>query len=271
MQLIFSHQSNSSLLNESCDPTAAQIENGSTVHHHHIGDVEVLKKLNHNGQCVGNFNNNFLTNNNNMNNNNNNNHKSDTSNNNDHKSGQCIELKAATAATATAIKTATTTNATCSATKSINRSDDENVAVIRHEIDIEGDVDVDDDDVEDDGGGGGGGTGTGVDGDVIETDTRSSSKSNFSNIDVECERDERKPNVKSFSGIMQSVAQDSSSSGWISCSSPTDKLINNDAAIIYTNCGAGDAAITHSPASNNGCNLMVNNFKKEVSHSSSFF
>lgn len=206
-----------------------------------------------------------------MNNNNNNNHKSDTSNNNDHKSGQCIELKAATAATATAIKTATTTNAACSATKIINRSDDENVAVIRHEIDIEGDVDVDDDDVEDDGGGGGGGTGTGVDGDVIETDTRSSSKSNFSNIDVECERDERKPNVKSFSGIMQSVAQDSSSSGWISCNSPTDKLINNDAAIIYTNCGAGDAAITHSPASNNGCNLMVNNFKKEVSHSSSFF
>lgn len=206
-----------------------------------------------------------------MNNNNNNSivhksHKGDTSNNNDHKSGQCIHGTGQATTAATAIKTATTTNAACSA-KNINRSDDENVAVIRHEIDIEGDVDVDadDDDVEDDVGGGGGDGGGGGGGDVNETDTRSSSKSNFSNIDVECERDERKPNVKSFSGIMQSVAQDSSSSGWISCGSPTDKLINNDAAIIYTNCGAGDTAVTHPPASNNGSNLMVNNFKKEVS------
>lgn len=211
---------------------------------------------------MSNFNNNFLTNNNNMNNNSivHKNHKSDTSNNNDHKSGQCVELKTA-AAVASATKTATA-NAACSAKKT-NRSDD-GVAVIRHEIDIEGDIDVDDDDndgVEDDGdvvGGGGG--------DVNETDTRSSSKSNFSNIDVECERDERKPNVKNFSGIMQSVAQDSSSSaGWISCSSPADKLMHSDATtMIYTNCGTGDTTTTHPPA-NNGCNLMVNNFKKEVS------
>lgn len=209
---------------------------------------------------MSNFNNNFLTNNNNMNNNNNNNnsivhksHKIDTSNNNDHKSGQCIELKTTAAAAVTKTAATPTTNAACSV-KNINRSDDD-VAVIRHEIDIEGDIDVDDvddDDNVEDGG------------DVNETDTRSSSKSNFSNIDVECERDERKPNVKNFSGIVQSVAQDSSSSaGWISCSSPTDKLANND-ALIYTNCGTGDTTITHPPP-NNGCNLMVNNFKKEVS------
>lgn len=186
-------------------------------------------------------NNNNNNNNTNTNNNNAKSHKGDTSNNIDHKSGQCIELKA----TATASKTA---NAACSVAQNLNRSggsgDDDDVAVIRHEIDIEGD---DDDNAN-------------------ETDSHSS-KSNFSNIDVECERDERKPNVKNFSGILQSaVAPDTSNSGWISCSSPVDKSFTNDPATIYTNCGTGDTTITHPANNNNGCNSMaINSFKKEVS------
>lgn len=111
-----------------------------------------------------------------------------------------------------------------------NRSDE--ITVIRQEIDVEGD-------------------------DINEIDTHSS-KSNFSNIDVEIEKDERKPNLKSFSGIMTSA---SDSNGWIRCKSPTDKSINEPTS-IYTNCD-NDNTITHQ--SNNGINIMANSLKKEVS------
>lgn len=107
-----------------------------------------------------------------------------------------------------------------------NRSDE--ITVIRQDIDIEGD-------------------------DLNETDTRST-KSNFSNIDVEIEKDERKPNLKNFTGMMSS-ANDSNS--WISSSSP-DKL-TTEPNLIYTNCD-GDTTITHSTN-----NIMAASLKKEVS------
>ena len=107
-----------------------------------------------------------------------------------------------------------------------NRSDE--MTVIRHEIDVEGD-------------------------DLNETDTHST-KSNFSNIDVEIEKDERKPNLKNFTGMMSSSANDSNS--WVSSHSP-DKLAS-DANLIYTNCD-GDTAIAH-PSNNS----MAANLKKEV-------
>lgn len=108
-----------------------------------------------------------------------------------------------------------------------NRSDD--MIVIRQEIDVEGD-------------------------DLNETDTHST-KSNFSNIDVEIEKDERKPNLKNFTGMMSSSANDSNS--WISSSSP-DKL-NSESNLIYTNCD-GDTTIAH-PSNN----IMATSLKKEVS------
>lgn len=126
----------------------------------------------------------------------------------EHKSGhQCSELKP-------------TTNV-CSVQ---NRSDD--MAVIRHEIDVEGD-------------------------DLNETDTHST-KSNFSNIDVEIEKDERKPNLKNFSGTMPSATNDSNS--WIS-NSP-DKLTTGESNVIYSNCD-GDTTISHSTN-------MTATLKKEV-------
>lgn len=200
-----SNHSNNSLLNENSEHT---IENRPSVH---SPDVDILRKFNggHNN------NNNFLNNNNNNNNNTiHKNHKIDK-NMHEHKSGACSDLKHATTV--------------CSVQ---NRSDE--IAVIRQEIDIEGD-------------------------DIIETSTHSS-KSNFSNIDVEIEKDERKPNLKSFAGIMTSATANDSN-GWISCNSPTDKLINEPTS-IYTNCD-NDTTITHQ--SNNGINIMANSLKKEVS------
>lgn len=168
-----------------------------------MADADILKKLN-SGHC-GNNNNNCLNNNNN-----NTIHKSYKSDNDniEHKSGECSELKEVNMI-------------------SVQNTSDE-IAVIRHEIDIEGD-------------------------DLNETDTRSS-KSNFSNIDVEIEKDERKPNLKTITGIMPTT---NDSNSWISGSSP-DKLAN-ESTLIYTNCD-GDTAITHQYN-----NIMASNLKKEVS------
>ncbi|XP_055314959.1 GATA zinc finger domain-containing protein 7 [Sitodiplosis mosellana] len=203
-QRCISNHSNNSIRNESCEQA---IENSSSIH---AADADVLKKFN-SGHC-GNNNNNFLNNNNNTI------HKSHKSDNNniEHKSGQqqCSELKPANM---------------CSVQ---NRSDI--MAVIRQEIDVEGD-------------------------DLNETDTRSS-KSNFSNIDVEIEKDERKPNLKNFTGMMSSSANDSNS--WISSSSP-DKL-TGEPNLIYTNCD-DDTAIAH-PSNN----TMAANLKKELKPSYPF-
>ncbi|XP_031631305.1 probable cyclin-dependent serine/threonine-protein kinase DDB_G0292550 [Contarinia nasturtii] len=211
MQRCISNHSNSSLLNDNCDAT---IENGSSIH---TSDADILKKLN-SGHC-GNNNNNILNNNNNNNNTNNNNtihkiHKSDSNNIELHKSGQpCSDLKQ-------------TANVMCSVQ---NRSDEN--AVIRHEIDVEGD-------------------------DLNENDTHST-KSNFSNIDVEIEKDERKPNLKSFSGVMPSLTNDSNS--WIS-NSP--EKLTAESNLIYSNCD-GDTTTSHTSS-------MATNLKKELKTSYPF-
>lgn len=211
LKLICSNHSNTSLLNESSEHT---IENRSLVH---TPDVDILKKFNSGGggAGAGHNNNNFINTNNNNNNTIHKNHKIDNNNSIEHKSGhqQCSELKQANV---------------CSVQ---NRNDE--MAVIRQEIDIEGD-------------------------DINETDTHST-KSNFSsNIDVEIEKDERKPNLKNFTGIVTSATE---SNGWINCNSP-DKLINETTS-IYINCDNDTTTTTHS--TNNGLNIMGNSLKKEVS------
>lgn len=167
----------------------------------HTADPDIMKKLN-SGHC-GNNNNNFLNNNNITIHKS---HKGDN-NNSEHKGGQCSELKPANVC-------------------SVQSSD---TAVIRHEIDIEGD-------------------------DLNETDTHST-KSNFSNIDVEIEKDERKPTLKNFSAVMPAT---NDSNSWISCSSP-DKL-TNESTLIYGNCDGGDTTITHQSNS-----IIATGLKKEVS------
>lgn len=155
-------------------------------------------------------------NNNNFLNNNNNNiiHKSHKSDNNNHEHKSAQQCSELKQSTAIMC--------------SVQNRSDEMANVIRQEIDVEGD-------------------------DLNETDTHST-KSNFSNIDVECEKDERKPNLKNFTGMM-STANDSNS--WISSSSP-DKL-TSEPALIYTNCD-GDTPMTHPSNS-----IMAAGLKKEVS------
>lgn len=85
--------------------------------------------------------------------------------------------------------------------------------------------------------------------DVHETDTHSP-KSNASNIDVESEKDERKPILKT--GIIPSDTNQ-----WLA--SP-DKL-PNESVVNYTNCDSAAATAHHS----NGMNITSAALKKEVS------
>lgn len=109
---------------------------------------------------------------------------------------------------------------------SVQNRCDEMAVIVRPDIDVEGD-------------------------DLNENDTHST-KSNFSNIDVEIEKDERKPNLKKFTGAIMSI---NDSNSWIS-SGTTDKL-TTESNLIYTNCD-GDTTVTH-PTN------MATNLKKEVS------